>query len=189
MNCRQARIDLALCVGEDLPEAARRESLRQHVAQCPGCRAHYKRLRGMQRVLESSDRNRTYDVGGSLWPQLSNRIRRLDESPGPASRFNGWLPFVAVTAACAMLVVVMDLRAPSSGHSPSTEAIPRSMLPGPSMFPGTSQHQGQNTFLPVGRSQQGHAMYDLESAEPHGTQPAQLKVHEPPATTDQLTND
>src|SRR5262245_62033003 len=113
MNCRQARIDLALCVGEDLPEAARRESLRQHVAQCPGCRAHYKRLRGTLQMLESSDRDRTYDVGGSLWPQLSSRIRRLEETPVPPSRLNGWLPFVAVTAACALLVVVIDVQTPT----------------------------------------------------------------------------
>jgi hypothetical protein len=129
MNCRQARIDLALCVGEDLPEAARRESLRQHVAQCPGCRAHYKRLRGTLQVLESSDRDRTYDVGGSLWPQLSHRIRRLEESPVPPSRLNGWLPFVAVTAACALLVVVIDVQTPPGPRAPSTQNVARDILP------------------------------------------------------------
>jgi hypothetical protein len=188
MNCRQARIDLALCVGEDLPEAARRESLRQHVAQCPGCRAHYKRLRGMQRVLESSDHDRTYDVGGSLWPALSNRIRRLEESPGPTSRFNGWLPFVAVTAACAMLVVVMDLRAPSAGHSHSMDSVPKSMLISPSLFPDLSQNQSQNTILPVGRSQQVEDLYNLEAVDAYSTQKAHLEVREQPAPTS-VTND
>lgn len=150
MNCRQARIDLALCVGEDLPDAARRESLRHHVAQCPGCRAHFKRLRGTLRVLESSDRDRTYDVGGSLWPQLSHRIRRLEESPGPSSRFNGWMPFVAVTAACAMLVVVMDLRGPAMHRSPAGPTVGRDILPHPLILPDMSHVESSNSFLPIG---------------------------------------
>src|SRR3954465_7883071 len=120
MNCRQARIELALCVGDDLPDAARGENRRRHGGQCPGCRAHYKRLRGTLQVLESSDGDRTYDVGGSLWPQLSQRIRRMEETPEPSARFNGWLPFVAVTAACALLVVVMDLQTPTSSPTPNT---------------------------------------------------------------------
>lgn len=149
MNCRQARIDLALCVGEDLPDAARRESLRQHVAQCPGCRAHYKRLRGTLQVLESSDRDRTYEVGGSLWPQLATRIRRMEESPGPSARFNGWLPFVAVTAACALLVVVIDLQAPNGGPAPHTHSVARDILGGRSILPTLPPPGNHDAFLPA----------------------------------------
>jgi hypothetical protein len=183
MNCRQARIDLALCVGEDLPDAARRESLRQHVAQCPGCRAHYKRLRGTLRVLESSDRDRTYDVGGSLWPQLSNRIRRLEESPGPSSRFNGWLPFVAVTAACAMLVVVMDLGTPSGARTPHTQNVARDMIPRPWGLPDLPRIEEHNVFLPAGSHRNRSPEADpVESLDRFTTEKARLP-HNPPQTS------
>lgn len=179
MNCRQARIDLALCVGEDLPEAARRESLRQHVAQCPGCRAHYKRLRGMLRVLEATDRDRTFDVGDSLWPQLSNRIRRLEESPAPSSRFNGWLPFVAVTAACAMLVVVMDVRAPSS---PTQEAVARDMFSTTSWFRGLpTENDDRNIFGP--QYHQSRELHDLEPSQGFSTERTRLEAAQQPMAT------
>lgn len=157
MNCRQARIDLALCVGEDLPDAARRESLKQHVAQCPGCRAHYKRLRGTLRVLESSDRDRTYDVGGSLWPQVSHRIRRLEEAPQLASRFNGWLPFVAVTAACAMLIVAMDIQGPAPVQPHGLRPYARDMFSGSSLLPEVSPVESRNLFLPTGADRHRHS--------------------------------
>jgi len=175
MNCRQARIDLALCVGEDLPDAARRESLRQHTAQCPGCRAHYKRLRSTLRVLESSDRDRTYDVGGSLWPQVSHRIRRMEEAPGPASRFNGWLPFVAVTAACAMLIVVMDVRNPVPSHAPSTKTVARDMIPGQSLLPDLPQLEERNSFLPVGADQRRSRGTDALEIDQYTTSKARLE--------------
>ena len=178
MNCRQARIDLALCVGEDLPEAARRESLRQHVAQCPGCRAHYKRLRGTLQVLESSDRDRTYDVGGSLWPQLSNRIRRLEEAPAPPSRLNGWLPFVAVTAACALLVVVIDVQAPPGARPSSAPSVARDILPHP-WVPDLTRTEDQGKFLPIGPHPQ--RMLETESLDQFKTEKARLERNPPQA--------
>lgn len=182
MNCRQARIDLALCVGEDLPEAARRESLRQHVAQCPGCQAHYKRLRGALRVLESSDCDRTYDVNDSMWPQLAVRIRRLEETPVPASRFNGWLPFVAVTAACAMLVVVMD-RQPTE----PAPAIARDIFGVQHLFatPQVSEHT--QDFLPVGRRRRWSTEpFAIEQNEPYRAERTAL---EQPSEPDRSTGE
>ena len=173
MNCRQARIDLALCVGEDLPDAARRESLRQHVLQCPGCRAHYKRLRGALGVLESSDHERTYDVCGSLWPQLSVRIRRLEETPLPSSRFNGWLPFVAVTAACAMLVVVMDVRTPAR----PAPAVSRDMIGMPSVIYSAQNPEQEHAYLSPGTRRWSAGRHELGGAETFYSQRA---VHEEP---------
>jgi len=180
MNCRQARIDLALCVGEDLPEAARRESLRQHVAQCPGCRAHYKRLRGTLQMLEASDRDRTYDVGGSLWPQLSNRIRRLEEAPAPPSRLNGWLPFVAVTAACALLVAVIEVQSPSGSRAPSAPNVARDILPH-GWIPELPKADEPSAFLPIGPHP--HRTPGAESPDQFKTEKARLERH-PPRTHD-----
>lgn len=108
MNCRQAKSDIALWIGGDLPDRARREELRRHVSACPGCRKYYKRLKGTLRVLEHADREQTYDASDSVWPELSRRIERQSQSGGRRARFNGWFPFVAMTAACIALVVTMN---------------------------------------------------------------------------------
>lgn len=108
MNCRQAKSDIALWIGDDLPDRSRREELRRHVSACPGCRKHYKRLRGTLQVLEHADREQTYDASDSVWPELSRRIEVQSQSGGRRARFNGWFPFVAMTAACVALVVTMN---------------------------------------------------------------------------------
>lgn len=114
MNCRQAKADIALWVGEDLQDAQQKEELRRHLASCPECRAHYKRMKRTFAVLERADRDATYDSSDSLWPHLAQRISR--HSAGSPGRFNGWLPFAAMTAACAILVIVMDARPPAQVH-------------------------------------------------------------------------
>jgi hypothetical protein len=134
MNCRHARSDLALWVGQDLTDKQRRDELRRHVARCPECRSHYKRLKDSLRVLEDADRSPTYEAADSLWPELSNRIQRRAAQHGPASRFNGWLPFVAVTAASALLVVAMETR-PAPQPSFSVAPIPRDFFSAPFVQP------------------------------------------------------
>jgi hypothetical protein len=130
MNCRHARSDLALWVGHDLTDTQRRDELRRHVARCPDCRSHYKRLKDSLRILEDADRAPTYDAADSLWPELSSRIQRRAAQHGPSSRFNGWLPFVAVTAASALLVVMMETR-PASQSSYPIAPISRDVFGGP----------------------------------------------------------
>jgi hypothetical protein len=108
MNCRQAKSDIALWIGDDLPDRARREELRRHVSACSACRKHFKRLKGTLRVLEHADREQTYDASDSVWPELSRRIDVQSQSGGRRARFNGWFPFVAMTAACVALLVTMN---------------------------------------------------------------------------------
>lgn len=127
MNCRHARSDLALWVGRDLTDTQRREELRRHVSHCPECRSHFARLKQTLRVLEQADETPTYDAAASLWPELSGRIQHRAASRGPTSRFNGWFPFVAMTAACALLVVVMETR-PAQRPTPAISPIPRDFL-------------------------------------------------------------
>jgi hypothetical protein len=127
MNCRHARSDLALWVGRDLTDTQRREELRRHVSRCPECRSHYARLKQTLRVLENADETPTYDAAASLWPELSGRIQQRAASRGPTSRFNGWFPFVAMTAACALLVVVMETR-PAQRPTPGIGPISKDFL-------------------------------------------------------------
>lgn len=114
MNCRQAKADIALWIGEDLADRGRREELRRHVSRCAGCRQHYRRLKGTLQVLEHADREQTYDVSDSVWPELARRIEQQSDPGSRRARFNGWFPFVAMTAACVALVVVMETQGPTT---------------------------------------------------------------------------
>jgi hypothetical protein len=114
MNCRQAQQDIALFVGHDLDDPRERDDVKRHVATCPDCREHYRRLKGTLKVLSHADAPETYTTTGSLWPELAGRINNRRPS-GPRGRFNGWAPFVAMTAACLMLVVVVNEPANPTG--------------------------------------------------------------------------
>ena len=128
MNCRQAKLDIALWIGEDLTDAGAREELRRHVAACPPCRTHYRRLKKTLGVLEHADREATYDAADSVWPELSRRLDQRSRRPMQGNRFNGWLPFAAMTAACLLLVVVMaNPTQPTASRTPQM-TVPRDMF-------------------------------------------------------------
>lgn len=124
MNCRQAQQDIALFVGHDLDDPRDRDDVKRHVATCPDCRAHYRRMKGTLKVLAHADAPETYTTTGSLWPELAGRIN--DRRPtGPRGRFNGWAPFVAMTAAClALMVVVNEPQNPTGPVGPPTAKGP-----------------------------------------------------------------
>ncbi len=138
MNCRQAKADIALWIGEDLTDRSRREDLRRHVSACAGCRRHYKRLKGALQVLEHADQEQTYDVSDSVWPELARRIEQQSQPGSRPARFNGWLPFVAMTAACVALVFVMETQGPSTQHLGS-DPIGRSFFDLSYLFPNWTQ--------------------------------------------------
>lgn len=114
MNCRQAQQDIALFVGHDLDDPRERDDVKRHVATCPDCREHYRRMKGALKVLSRADAPETYTTTGSLWPELASRIDARRHS-GPRGRFNGWAPFVAMTAACLVLMVVVNEPANPTG--------------------------------------------------------------------------
>lgn len=120
MNCRQAKRDIALCVGEDLTDADRRQKLRHHLTGCPECRAHFKRLKGMFHVLEQAECQQTYDTTDSLWPGLVGRLGR-PRPPLQGPRFNGWVPFSVMAAACVLLMIVMEMQ--PDPHTPIAGSV------------------------------------------------------------------
>lgn len=70
---------------------------------------HFKRLKGMFQVLEQAEAQQTYDSADSLWPHLSGRLGRpRPRLQGP--RFNGWVPFSVMAAACVLLMIVMEMQ-------------------------------------------------------------------------------
>lgn len=127
MNCKQAQQDIALFVGHDLDDPRERDDVKRHVATCPDCRQHYRRMKGALKVLGQADAPETYTATGSLWPELAGRINER-EWVSPRSHFNGWAPFVAMTAACLVMMFVIS----EPGQSPSPMGPPTAKGP---LFP------------------------------------------------------
>lgn len=98
MNCDEAKLEIALWVGNDLDDPARIEELRRHIATCPDCRLRTKSLQSSMVVLGAADQDLTYDPGDSLWPELQSRIDYLEKTPKS--------PFPAVKWALALAVIV-----------------------------------------------------------------------------------
>jgi hypothetical protein len=128
MNCKSARSAIALWVGNDLDEQAE-PALRQHVAQCSQCRCFRRELERSIQVLQEADGSaenapRSPDLQDSLWPELDVRIAARQSAV--TGRFNGWLPALAVSAACLMILAFSkNTPSPFAGHRPddSFEAL------------------------------------------------------------------
>lgn len=106
MNCKQARHEIALWVGQDLDDPQQGEVLRKHLAQCPDCRSYHAEMQASLQLLEQADRPATYLTVGSLWPELAPRLQRGPVAE-PAASFRNWIPFAAMTAACLILMLVL----------------------------------------------------------------------------------
>lgn len=143
MKCREARLEIALLVGNDLQDAAAREVLKQHVSVCPECRQHYRDLKQSLGVLEQADKPSTFEVRESLWPKVSQRlqIRRQQES---APRPKRWWPMAAVMAACVLLLVLIQ---PAPQPSPSGIPMERGMFP--MSLPGVEQPRPETSVPPA----------------------------------------
>jgi hypothetical protein len=129
MNCKQAQRDIALWAGHDLDDPAEQEAVRRHVTTCPCCRVHYQQMKRTLRVLERAERPATYVSGDSLWPELATRIRRSRQQPSlerNIQRLGGWMPFIAMTAACFILLLVLNEQ-----PQPSQSPILRGFSPAP----------------------------------------------------------
>lgn len=130
MNCKQAQRDIALWAGHDLDDAAHRDAVRTHVAECPCCRMHYQRIKQTLHVLERADRPATFVSNDSIWPELAARINQPRPHSSPqwnSKRFGGWMPLLAMTAASfVLLVVVIDRPQPQTTtiHAELPASIP-----------------------------------------------------------------
>lgn len=112
MKCRQARSDIALFVGNDLQEPSARE-LEQHVTKCPECADHLARLRQTIQVFDQIDAGLDAAPHKSLWPGIERQVRHM-RLAAQQGRFNGWVPAMAIAAACLMIAYVSDVSLPYS---------------------------------------------------------------------------
>jgi hypothetical protein len=153
MNCRDAKLDLALLAGGDLDDAARLRELRRHLATCPDCRRRYQSaqtalhsLRGLKAAATTS----TWESGGSLWPAVQQELSR---PPQPLTRqmfrqLRHWSPFAAMTAACVLMLVAITFR----GEPREQPVTPRGMhlTPPPAVPPASesSRSHGESAARP-----------------------------------------
>lgn len=111
MNCKRARLEIALWVGNDLDEASV-ESLQRHIAECSPCRNHWEKLRSCHQRLkspsllsdESLSRGAVKSMHDSVWPDLLVRLPARNAETQPVE-FNGWFPAMAVIAASIAIAV------------------------------------------------------------------------------------
>ena len=105
MNCRQARLEIALWAGSDLDSAAER-SVRRHLAECLGCRQYRERMLSAMGCLEQVDSGPDEAARvDSIWPSLSNVLSRRERDTR-IRRFNGWVAGLAVAATLLATVTI-----------------------------------------------------------------------------------
>lgn len=126
MNCKRTRLDIALMVGDDLDEGAE-AAVRRHVAACPDCCEHLRRMQRSLGVLHEPNDIVANELSESVWPALAAKLPGREA--GGQSGFNGWVPATALAAAC--LAVVMFVRnGPTSARQTYDDPLPaRSSLP------------------------------------------------------------
>ena len=102
-RCVRVRRQLALLVGDDLPEREK-TSVESHLTRCAGCREHRASLERSREALaglraESAEPS----SAGSLWPALRDRLASVETSRPRRS----WFPAGAMLAASIAMAIVL----------------------------------------------------------------------------------
>lgn len=110
MKCRQAREDIPLHSGGDLPPARVRR-FEEHLEECQSCRRELARYRSAMEALGAPGRGRRVDLGGDYWAEIRSRLprrRRQRTAQVAAFPYQALIAGIA-TVAAAILVVVSIL--------------------------------------------------------------------------------
>ncbi|HET6327969.1 MAG TPA: hypothetical protein VFG04_25020 [Planctomycetaceae bacterium] len=124
MNCKQAKGQLALLIGNDLDGSSVGE-IQKHLGQCAGCREHLQQLSSCLEVLQVPAAGAFRADGESLWPRISVRLASPSAGQKP-HRLSGWAPTLAVAAACLAMFWAASWQ--FSGTSSSSSSGPIEML-------------------------------------------------------------
>jgi len=120
MNCKRAKTQLALLIGNDLEPVAVQE-VRKHLDECGSCREHLQRLSASLDVLQAPVNSTWNAQSESLWPKLSVRLASQG-APSKAHRMNGWAASLSVAAACTAMFLVARHQFPSES-APAQQGI------------------------------------------------------------------
>lgn len=127
MNCRRARKQIALWVGNDLSQSAI-ESLELHIENCPECQERAEALLSSSDVLLAFNSQTVRSTSDSVWDGVRQQI---EDDPSRerrrSARVTGGL-FLA--AAMLLLAVLPDLFAtPPVRAIPVGDSVPSVILP------------------------------------------------------------
>jgi anti-sigma factor RsiW len=107
MRCRTAQRQMALAVGEDLPQAEAVE-LNRHLATCSTCQQAWSKHQACFTALQSSRVEPVVSLPKTtVWPGLARRIQRRALTPHRVV-LNGWIGSLVVMSA-SILVFVFSL--------------------------------------------------------------------------------
>ncbi len=109
MRCKTAQFQMALAVGEDLPQAET-VTLQTHLADCSACQQVWEHQQRSFLAVQHSRVEAIPSGRGSVWPSIASRIQQRQAAPRRAE-FNGWIAGLAALAA-SVLVFVFALEEP-----------------------------------------------------------------------------
>jgi len=121
MNCKRAKAEIALSVGDDL-DATSKQELERHLVVCAHCRNHWLRLQSSLRILRKSDVKSDKLLSDSVWPGVSTKL--VSRSNASMSQFNGWLAATAVVAACVMILTLPPAQTPTEWATDPQPVVP-----------------------------------------------------------------
>lgn len=100
MNCKRAKLHIALLIGDDLEEESQAE-LREHLRECAPCREYHSHMAAAPQPWQEVEQPAVLSPHDSLWPDL---LEKLPPRPGRRMYdFNGWWAAVAVVFACVAI--------------------------------------------------------------------------------------
>jgi anti-sigma factor RsiW len=125
MNCRTARRQTALLVGDDLNQTEAAE-LTAHLRGCADCEAHHQELLASVDVLVACNGNPVCRDRESIWPDVRASVEIMETAQGPRRRVSSIGLIVA--AACVLFVAVLPELARFSWPATGAMAIPVSTV-------------------------------------------------------------
>lgn len=103
MNCRTARKQIALWVGNDLSQSAI-ESLEHHIENCPKCQERAEALLSSSDVLLAFNTETVRSPSDSVWDGVRQKI---EEDPRREARRSGRITGGLFLAAAMLLIAVL----------------------------------------------------------------------------------
>jgi hypothetical protein len=103
MNCRTARKQIALWVGNDLSQSAI-ESLEHHIENCPKCQERAEALLSSSDVLLTFNTETVRSPSDSVWDRVREKI---EEDPRREARRSGRMTGGLFLAAAMLLIAVL----------------------------------------------------------------------------------
>lgn len=137
MHCRTAQRQMALAVGEDLPQVESVE-LNVHLAECTTCQQAWSQHQQSFSALQSSRVEPVATPRTTIWPVVSRRIQRRALIPRRAE-LNGWIASLVVVSASVLVFVFSQeeqgLLKISGDHHLVVGEIPVMLIPDASPLP------------------------------------------------------